>query len=59
VLEAIDPLDTDALQKAIEQVDADEALRAELSRRGRDQSKKFSAKAYQRRVADLYKRVLG
>ncbi|WP_198031892.1 glycosyltransferase family 1 protein [Bradyrhizobium sp. Ec3.3] len=55
----VDPLDTDALQKAIEDVDADEALRAELSRRGRNQSKKFSAEAYQRRVADLYKSILG
>lgn len=54
----VDPLDTDALQKAIEQIDADEALRAELSRRGRDQSKKYSAEAYQRRVADLYRRIL-
>jgi len=55
----VDPLDNEALQKAIEQIDADEALRDELIRRGRGQSKKFSADVYHKRIADLYRAVLG
>jgi glycosyltransferase involved in cell wall biosynthesis len=55
----VDPLDTEAIQKAIEKIDSDEALRLELSARGRAQSKRFSPDAYQKRIAEVYKRVLG
>lgn len=55
----VDPLDGDALQRAIETIDSDETLRADLSRRGQEQSKKFSPEVYQRRLAELYTEVLG
>lgn len=55
----VDPLDTEAIQKAIEKIDSDEALRAELSAQGRLQSKRFSSEVYQKRIAEVYKRVLG
>jgi glycosyltransferase involved in cell wall biosynthesis len=50
----VDPYDTDAIQTAIRDLDADEALRASLVVRGAQQAKRFSVEAYQRRLADLY-----
>lgn len=55
----VDPLDVDAIQRAIEKLDADEALREELSAQGRIQSDRFSPTVYGTRVAEVYKRVLG
>jgi glycosyltransferase involved in cell wall biosynthesis len=55
----VNPLDTEALQKAIQKIDCDETLRSELSLRGRNQSKKFSEEAYRKRVSDVYATILG
>jgi hypothetical protein len=44
---------------AIRRLDCDDGLCAELSARGRTQAQKFSADAYQARVRDLYRSVLG
>jgi len=55
----VDPLDTGALTRAIQDVDNDQDLRRELGIRGPAQAKKFSAEAYKERVGALYRSVLG
>jgi glycosyltransferase involved in cell wall biosynthesis len=55
----VNPLDVEAISKAIRTLDIDDTLRSDLSKRGLKQSARFSANAYQDRVRDLYVRVLG
>jgi glycosyltransferase involved in cell wall biosynthesis len=55
----VDPTDVDGIAAAIRRIDHDADLRAELSARGRRRAKSFSPEAYQRRLGDLYGRVLG
>lgn len=55
----VDPTDTQALGRAIRMLDADDDLRAELSRRGLEQAKLFSPEIYRQRIDALYKRVMG
>jgi len=52
----VDPLDVRGIKRGIQALDADEALRVALAARGLGQAEKFSAKAYQNRLAELYKR---
>lgn len=51
----VDPYDTQAIRRAIEALDRDGDLRAELSERGARQAAKFSPEVYRQRLADLYK----
>jgi glycosyltransferase involved in cell wall biosynthesis len=51
----VDPYDTLAIRKAIEALDADEGLRAELVERGAFQAAKFSPEAYRERLSHLYR----
>jgi glycosyltransferase involved in cell wall biosynthesis len=53
----VDPLDTDAISRAIRKLDQDADLRGELSLRGTKRAAFFSPKAYQKTVADLYTRL--
>jgi glycosyltransferase involved in cell wall biosynthesis len=53
----VDPLDTDAISRAIRKLDQDADLRNELSLRGPKRAAFFSPKVYQKTVADLYKRL--
>jgi glycosyltransferase involved in cell wall biosynthesis len=55
----VDPTDIDAMAAAIRRIDLDADLRAELSARGRRRAKSFSPEVYQRRLSDLYGRLLG
>jgi glycosyltransferase involved in cell wall biosynthesis len=50
----IDPYDGEAIRRAIVTIVADADLRAELSRRGRQQAALFSLSRYRERVAALY-----
>jgi glycosyltransferase involved in cell wall biosynthesis len=50
----VDPYDSDAIRRAITTIVADADLRAELSRRGRQQAALFSRARYRERVAALY-----
>ena len=50
----VDPYDRDAIRRAITTIVADADLRAELSRRGRQQAALFSQARYRERVAALY-----
>jgi glycosyltransferase involved in cell wall biosynthesis len=52
----VDPYDTQAIRKAIEALDADADLRADLVVRGLRQSAKFNSAAYDLRLADVYQR---
>jgi len=54
----VDPYDPAAISRAIRQLDADDALAADLVARGRAQAARFSPEAYQARLAELYARVL-
>ena len=54
----VDPYDVSAMAKAIAELDADEALRAELSQRGLPQAQKFSPEAYSDKVQALYRKLL-
>ena len=54
----VDPYDTTAIARAIRMIDADPALRADLSARGRVQAAKFSREAYREKLAQVYARVL-
>jgi glycosyltransferase involved in cell wall biosynthesis len=54
----VDPYDVSAMAKAIAALDADEALRAELSQLGSAQVEKFSPERYGERVEALYRRLL-
>lgn len=53
----VDPLNIDAMAGAIRVIDQDAELRAELSAKGRERAKLFSPEIYQKRLADLYRRV--
>jgi len=55
---SVDPYDSHALSRAIRDMDSDEDLRTELSRRGEAQCTLFSPKAYRKRLAELYREVL-
>jgi hypothetical protein len=55
----VDPLDFGAMTKAIQKVDAESDLRAELGQRGAERAKLFSPDVYQQRVGILYRSVLG
>jgi glycosyltransferase involved in cell wall biosynthesis len=52
-----DPYDVDAIAQAIKTITADDDLRTELARRGRDQAALFSVERYRERVAALYDRL--
>jgi glycosyltransferase involved in cell wall biosynthesis len=52
----VDPLDVRAIKRGIQALDADEAMRGALAARGLGQAEKYSAQAYQGRLAELYKR---
>jgi glycosyltransferase involved in cell wall biosynthesis len=54
----VDPYDSSALADAIRLVDADEALRADLSRRGLAQAALYSPEIYRERLAGVYQRFL-
>lgn len=53
----VDPYDTDAIRTAIQALDGDEGLRAELIDRGVRQAARFSPAAYRERLSDLYRAV--
>jgi glycosyltransferase involved in cell wall biosynthesis len=53
----VDPYNTYEIAQAIKTIAADGDLRAELSRRGRDQAELFSMARYRERVAALYERL--
>jgi glycosyltransferase involved in cell wall biosynthesis len=53
----VDPYNTCEIAQAIKTIAADGDLRAELSRRGRDQAELFSMARYRERVAALYERL--
>lgn len=53
----VDPYDIDALARGMRMLDADGALRSELSRRGRRRSQDFGTKAYDDRLRKLYAKV--
>ena len=54
----VDPYDSQALAKAIRDVDADADLRSELSRRGYGRAAVFSPAAYRERLNELYQQLL-
>lgn len=54
----VDPFDSASIGDAIRQLDADDALCAALSERGKVQAARFSMPAYSERLDALYKRVL-
>lgn len=53
----IDPYNVRAIAGAIIEMESDEGLRAELSRQGLIQAKKFSSAAYAKRLGDFYAKV--
>ena len=54
----LDPYDTVALANAIRTMDADEDLREEYSRRGREQAARYSPENYRARLAEVYDSIL-
>ncbi|QDK34849.1 glycosyltransferase family 4 protein [Sphingomonas sp. IC081] len=54
----VDPYDTAAICQGIRTLCADADLRAELSRRGLIQARKFAPEAYRARLDELYRRFL-
>lgn len=54
---SVDPYDVTALTRGLQALDADDALREDLERRGRRQAAKFSVEAYRMRLAEVYSRV--
>jgi glycosyltransferase involved in cell wall biosynthesis len=54
----VDPLDIRAMTKAIQKIDADSDLRADLRRRGAKRAKLFSPDVYRQRIGALYRSVL-
>lgn len=54
---SVDPYDVQAMTRGLRALDADEALRADLVKRGLVQAAKFSVEAYKGRLADMYGRV--
>ncbi|HEU0215444.1 MAG TPA: glycosyltransferase family 1 protein [Stellaceae bacterium] len=55
----VDPLDTDDIARGIRMLDNDDDLRAALKQRGLQRAALFSPEAYQRRIAALYRSVIG
>jgi glycosyltransferase involved in cell wall biosynthesis len=53
----VDPYDTRAIKRAIQALDADDALCQDLSRRGVIQAAKFSPLAYEQRLDALYRKL--
>ena len=53
----VNPYDVDDIARAIKTISADDGLRRELSRRGRQQAQQFSVARYRERVAALYERI--
>jgi len=53
----VDPYDTSAIARGVQQIDADGDWRAWASEQGRIQAAKFSAEAYQVRLRELYAKV--
>jgi glycosyltransferase involved in cell wall biosynthesis len=51
----VDPYDTQAIRRAIVDLDADAELRADLTARGLRQAERFSPEAYRNRLAELYR----
>jgi glycosyltransferase involved in cell wall biosynthesis len=54
----VDPYDVDAIRTGIRTLDADDALRADLSARGREQAAKFSPQRYRERLEAAYQPFL-
>jgi glycosyltransferase involved in cell wall biosynthesis len=54
----VDPFDVGAIRQAIRTLDADEALRDELTQRGQARAEKFSPALYRDRLSNLYRRIL-
>jgi len=54
----VDPLDVRGIKRGIQALDADEAMRGAFAARGLGQAEKFSAQAYQGRLAELYRRFI-
>jgi glycosyltransferase involved in cell wall biosynthesis len=54
----VDPYDVQDIRAAIEKIDADAALRANLKAAGVIQARKFSDQPYQARLQTLYASVL-
>jgi glycosyltransferase involved in cell wall biosynthesis len=54
----VDPYDTRAMAEAIRGLDSNEALRASLAERGIRQARLFDEQTYQRRLGELYARVM-
>ncbi len=54
----VDPYDVEALTAAIQRLDQESALRAELGAAGARRAEHFSMAAYQARLADLHRAVL-
>lgn len=50
----IDPYSANSIASAIKNIDDDESIRADLSRRGRQQAQKFSVKVYSDRLRAFY-----
>ncbi|MGO9007809.1 MAG: glycosyltransferase family 4 protein [Beijerinckiaceae bacterium] len=55
----VDPFEIADIARGIRDLDQDEGLREELTRRGKLQVKKFSPDEYQKRLADIYRKVDG
>jgi glycosyltransferase involved in cell wall biosynthesis len=55
----VNPLDIHVMTKAVQTLDADADLRAELGRRGTERAKLFSPEVYRGRIDALYRSVLG
>ena len=54
---SVDPYDVQAMTRGLRALDADEALRDDLVRRGLTQAAKFSVEAYQGRLSAMYGRL--
>lgn len=54
----VDPYDVQSIANAIEQVTADESLRQELARRGRDRARLFSVRRFAEIHLEVYREVL-
>jgi glycosyltransferase involved in cell wall biosynthesis len=54
----VDPYDTRAIAEGIKALDANEGLRGELSEKGRRQAALYSEEAYQKRLAEMYARIM-
>ena len=54
---SVDPYDVQAMTRGLRALDADEALRDDLVRRGLTQAAKFSVEAYEGRLAQMYGRL--